>query len=130
MVVFHHIDIQDIHCMRKYFCNLSFESISFQIVRISLINSNLFPNSRPYGNFHHPSAYPVTAPIPPPTIPSPSASPRTVDTKPNRDYTHVRRISPNSDKSANSENSEKPAAPVSLNSFQWELIRIELYCRN
>ncbi|XP_055297379.1 autism susceptibility gene 2 protein homolog isoform X11 [Sitodiplosis mosellana] len=71
-----------------------------------------YPLYAPYGSFHHPSSYPVTAPIPPPTIPSPSASPRTVDTKPSRDYPHVRRISPNSDKSANSESSEKPAAPA------------------
>lgn len=69
---------------------------------------------RPYGNFHHASPYPVSLPIPPPTISSPSASPRTVDSKSSRDYSHLRRISPNSEKSANSENTEKSVVPVSL----------------
>lgn len=74
--------------------------------------------SRPYGSFHHPSSYPVSAPIPPPTIPSPSASPRTVESKSNRDYSHARRISPNSEKLANLESSEKSSAPVSEASIE------------
>ncbi|XP_031629272.1 autism susceptibility gene 2 protein homolog isoform X3 [Contarinia nasturtii] len=71
-----------------------------------------YPLYAPYGSFHHASPYPVSAPIPPPTISSPSASPRTIDSKSSRDYPHVRRISPNSEKSVNSENSEKPVAPA------------------
>lgn len=77
----------------------------------------------PYGSFHHASPYPVSAPLPPPpTIPSPSASPRTHESKSNRDY-HGRRISPNSEKSANSESSEKPIAVVSVNASKGFRIR-------
>lgn len=76
---------------------------------------SIFVNFRPYGSFHHASPYPVTAPMPPSTIPSPAASPRTVESKSSRDYRHVdRRISPNSEKSANSESMEKSMQPVSF----------------
>lgn len=120
VVSHHHIDIQDIHYIRTYFTHrrntrqLFPSRQRFLICNFSIMNCIFY---RPYGSFHHASPYAVSAPIPPPTIPSPSASPRTVDTKPGRDYPHVRRISPNSEKSMNSENSEKPVAPVSVTSL-------------